>query len=111
MSIQVKGKEIRNVNVDIDPLDVVDVLYREAFKLLNKTEDRGLVYDYSSFIIDEKGRIIEVYINEGYDYGHYQKDDEEVYRMDRSHKYDKDFLDYIVGLDKVSNYLRSNGYE
>ena len=106
--MNIRGKECRDVTVDINPLDVVEELYQQAFQLLNKTSDKGLVYDYSSFIIDKEGKLLEVYVKEGDSYGHYEKKDEEVYRIDRSHKYDKDFLDYIVSLDKVSKYLRSN---
>ena len=105
--MRVKGKEVRNIDVEVNPLDVVDKLWQEAFQLLKKTADKGLDYDYSSFIIDEDNKIIEIYVKEGYSYGHYELEDEVVYRMDRSHNYDKGFIDYIVSLDKVSKYLRS----
>lgn len=106
----VKGKEVRNIDVEVNPLEVVETLLEKARKLLKMTSQKGLNYDYSSFTIDE-GKIIELYVKQGLYYGHYDIDDEVVYKMDRSGDYDKDFLDYMVSLDRVSKYLRSNGYE
>ena len=106
----VKGKEVRNIEVEVNPLEVVETLLGEARKLLKKTPDRGIKHDYSTLMVVD-GKIIEIYVEEGYSYGHYEKDDKEVYRIDRSRNYDKGFLDYIVSLDKVSKYLRSKGYE
>lgn len=105
--MKVKGKEFRNVEVDINPADVVDVLWEEAFQSLKKTEATGINYDYSSFIIEEDNKIIEIYVKEGYSYGHYDKEDKIVYRIDRSHTYGKDFREYIVSLSKVIKYLGS----
>lgn len=105
--MRIKGKEFRNVEVEVNPLHVVDELWQEAFQSLKKTEATGINYDYSSFIIEEDNKIIEIYIKEGYSYGHYDKEDKIVYRIDRSHTYGKDFREYIVSLDKVRRYLRS----
>lgn len=102
--MRVKGKEVRNIDVEVSPLEVVETLLEEARKLLKKTSDRGIKHDYSTMEVLD-GKIIEIYVEEGYSYGHYEKDDKEVYRMDRSHNYDKGFLDYIVSLDKVVKYL------
>ena len=105
--MRVKGKEVRNIEVEVNPSDVVDELWQEAYLLLKKTAEVGINYDYSTFIIDEDSKIIEIYVKEGYSNGHYDWDDKIVYRLDRSNDYDKGFIEYMVSLDKVSKYLRS----
>lgn len=100
----VDGVETRNIKVEVNSLDfMIKMLEAEIASIVPKKE---FTKEYDSIEIRVQGnKIIESYIKEGYDHGHYYKDDETVHTIDRTEDFSEDYINYLLGLSNAIKWL------
>ena len=102
--MKVSGKETRDVIVDVDPREVIASLLKEELGKIKCLKTYQGKYDTVRICISKDAEIKEVYIEEGYDCGHYQKDPRILHEIDRTSEFDKDYVNYLKGLSLVDDW-------
>ena len=100
----IKGVETRDVKVEVDPKEFLSQLYNSEISNIKSNKTYTGEYD-GTFIQLKSDKVLEHYIIEGYDYGHYQQDDKLVCTYDRTEDFSEDYIAYLVGLKNSIKWL------
>jgi translation initiation factor 2 beta subunit (eIF-2beta)/eIF-5 len=103
--MKVGGTEIRSIVVEVNPLEVLEKLYKKVISELNIPKDCDKDYSFVS-IVTTKDTVEQRYIKEGYSYGHYDKDDKVVLVKEVTNLVGEETLEYINSLKVVIGRLR-----
>ena len=106
--MKVRGKETREVLVDVDPHEVISSLLKEELGKIPCLKTYQGEYDTVRIRISEEGKLTEAYIDRGYDWGHYQRDSKILHEIDRTSEFDKEYINYLKGLKLVNDWYWKN---